>query len=89
MSSTTAEWDARQLAVLVDAPVVSFEPGVGLSSRCEFLADEARLLVIARPVESEADADMALAWGLALRGDLQLSLMLPVLLVEPTLLRAP
>ena len=89
MSTTTAEWDARQLATLVDGPVVSFEPGVRLSSLCEFLADEARLLVIACPVVSQADADMALAWGLALRGDRQLSVMLPVHLAEPTLLRAP
>lgn len=83
------QWDPARLASIIDGPSSSFAPGVRLSSLCEFLADESRLLVCVRPAVSQIDADMALAWGLALRGDRQLSVMLPVQLAEPTLLRAP
>ncbi len=77
------------LASLVGGPVDAFEVKGRLSTLCSFFADNDRLLVIAKPFVDQSSADHALAWGLAYRGDRQLSVLLPVAVAEPSLLRAP
>ncbi|MCB9382881.1 MAG: hypothetical protein H6513_19515 [Acidimicrobiaceae bacterium] len=77
------------LARLAGGPVEPFEVKGRLSTLCSFFADDDRLLVVARPHVDQSGADLALAWGLAYRGDRQLSVLLPEALAGPSLLRAP
>ena len=80
---------AFDLARLVGGPTSPFEVKGRLSTLCSFFADDDRLLVIAKPFVDQSSADHALAWGLAYRGDRQLSVLLPVAVAEPSRLRAP
>ena len=47
------------------------------------------MVVVARADTDQTTADQALAWGLAYRGDRQLSLVLPANRAKPTLVRVP
>jgi hypothetical protein len=78
-----------ELCARIGGPTSKFEPGQRLSTLCHFFADDNQLVVVARPDISAGDCDHALAWGLAYRGDRQLSLILPAELALPTRVRAP
>ena len=77
------------LSDAVGGPTSPFEPEQKLSSLCSFFADEDRLAVVADTQADQNSVDLALAWGLAYRGDRSLSLVLPSDRAEPTLIRAP
>jgi hypothetical protein len=80
---------ADALCAQIGGPATKFTPGQKLSTLCEFFADDDQLVVVARPDIKAKDCDLALAWGLAYRGDRQLSLILPVQPALPTRARAP
>ena len=77
------------LAKLAGGPTAPFEVKGRLSSLCSFFADDDQLMVVAKRHVDQVAADLALAWGLAYRGDRQLSVVLPESLAVPSLLRAP
>src|SRR4029077_7804054 len=80
---------ANELVAAVGGSSWAFEPARKLSSLCDFFADEHHLVVVARPDVDQTTADLALAWGLAYRGDRQLSVVLPAHRATPTLVRVP
>ena len=78
-----------ELCAQIGGPTTKFTPGQKLSTLCQFFADDDQLVVVARADIKAKDCDLALAWGLAYRGDRELSLILPVQLALPTRVRAP
>jgi hypothetical protein len=79
----------KALTDATDGPTSPFEPDQKLSSLCSFFADDSRLTVVADTRAGQLSVDLALAWGLAYRGDRSLSLVLPSDRAEPTLIRVP
>jgi hypothetical protein len=78
----------RRLAEMVGGPTSPFTTAARLSTLCSFFADETRLLIVVTADQQNA-ADQSLAWGLAHRGDRELSLVIPEHLAQPTQLRVP
>lgn len=81
--------NASKLAAAIGGPTDRFKPTQRLSTLCHFFADEHRMVVVARSDVDQTAADLALAWGLAYRGDRQLSVVLPANRATPTRVRAP
>ena len=77
------------LAEAVGGPTTRFSSKQRLSTLCDFFADEARMVVVVGDGIDQVSADKALAWGLAHRGDRELSLVLPEDRAFPTLVRVP
>ena len=77
------------LSRAVGGPDTPFRTGERLSTRCEFFADDERLVAVALEGTTLATAGLLLAWGLAHRHDRRLSIVLPRAVATPTLARAP
>ena len=80
---------SESLCAEIGGPRNSFTTGQKLSTLCQFFADDNQLVVVARADNKLKDADLALAWGLAYRGDRHLSLILPAHLALPARIRLP
>jgi hypothetical protein len=78
-----------ELSAAVGGPTQPFAPNQRLSTLCHFFADQRQMVVVASDHISKDDADLALAWGLAYRGDRQLSVVLPTDRATPTRVRLP
>lgn len=84
--------DPAAVAHAIGGPETPFRPErrpQRLSSLLAYFADDDTLLVVARRSGHPADADLALAHGLAYREDRDLWLALPRSAAEATLMRAP
>jgi restriction endonuclease-like protein len=77
------------LCAEIGGPTSKFMTTQKLSTLCQFFADEHQLVIVGCAEIKQKDADLALAWGLAYRGDRQLSLILPAQFALPTRIRLP
>ena len=78
---------ASQLARSVDPSSVPSERAADASSRFAYFETSACFIVISGPQEDDA-TELALVYGLALRGDLGLTLVLPRGEAAPSAIRA-
>ncbi len=77
------------LSKMIGGPGDRYIPEEKLSSKCEIFADAERMTVVGLMGADKVDTDLALAWGLAYRGDRALSLLLPVSREVPSQIRLP
>lgn len=90
MASARASFNAgpaSQLARLVDPASVPAERAADASSRFAYFETSTRLIVVSGPQEDDA-TELALVYGLALRGELGLTLVLPRDQAAPSAIRA-
>jgi hypothetical protein len=75
------------LSLAVGGPSTRLSVKERLSTLCHFFADDEQLVLVGRA--GIDDVDLALAWGLAYRGDRSLALVLPADQASPTMIRVP
>ena len=69
-------------------PTKAFVSTQRLTTLCSFFADDDTLALVANDTGRPRDADLALAYGLAYRGDRDLAVVLPEVASDATLRRA-
>lgn len=85
----TSQMTPARLSEKIQGPTNPFITNTALSSKCKFFADSTQMVVVVLPDSDESISDLALAWGLAYRGDRALSLVMPYGTESGTQIRLP